>query len=85
MSMELSWSQSETPNQVWGALETSGPSSIALSPDVHDLKSPTRSLGDSSLRLEQSSTFYNYVEETDYKEEELSEWLRGDRTRGVIR
>lgn len=88
--MEVSWSQNETPNKVWWALESSELSSTALSsPDVEDLRSPTsptRSLGD-SLRLEQSSIFYNYVDETDYREgeEELSAWLKDYRTRGVIR
>ena len=87
--MEVSWSQNETPSKVWWALEASGLSSTSLTADVSELKSPaspTRSLGD-SLRLEQSSIFYNYVDETDYMEgeEELSGWLREERTRGVIR
>lgn len=87
--MELSWSQSEAPSKVWWGLETSGFSSTSLTADVGELRSPaspTRSLGE-SLRLEQSSIFYNYVDEADYREgeEELSAWLREERTRGVIR
>jgi hypothetical protein len=87
--MEMSWSQNEAPSKVWWALETSGLSSTSLTADVEELRSPaspTRSLGD-SLHLEQSSIFYNYVDESDYREseEELSAWLREERTRGVIR
>lgn len=85
--MELSWSQ--TPSKVWWALETSGPSTTSLTLD--DLRSPAppspaRSFGD-SLRLDKSTIFYNYVDEPDYKEseEELVDWLRDYRTRGVIR
>ena len=92
--MELSWSQ--TPSHVWGALETSGPSSISLQvDDLSTLISPTRTTGKrgggggGSLRREdQSSTsFYNYVDEADCKEdkEDLTEWLKGYHTRGVVR
>ena len=83
--MELSWSQ--TPSKVWWALET-GPSSTSLT--VDDLRSPAppspRSPGD-SLKHDKSTIFYNFVEEPDYKEseEEISEWLKDYRTRGVIR
>ena len=85
--MEMSWSR--TPNKVWWALETSGASTTSLTLD--DLRSPAppspaRSLGD-SLKLDKSTIFYNFVDEPDCKEneEDLSEWLKDYRTRGVIR
>lgn len=83
--MELSWSQ--TPGKVWWALE-SGPSGTSLAlDDLRTPSSPVRSLAGGSLKHDQSTIFYNYVDETDYKEseEQLSDWLKDYRTRGVIR
>ena len=82
--MELSWSQ--TPSRVWWAL-SSGASVSSLGLD--SLRSPSssiRSPGD-TLRREKVDIFYNYADETDYQEseEEISEWLKEHRTRGVIR
>lgn len=85
--MEMSWSG--TPSKVWWALETSGASSTSLSlDDLRSPPSPLKSVGESlRLGLENSTIFYNYADETDYREteEELSEWLKEYRTRGVIR
>lgn len=90
MDPELSWSR--TPSKVWWALEngSASPSSTSLSLD--SLRSPTaslsRSIGGDSLRLDRSNVFYDYADETDYQEEteeELAEWLKDYRGRGVIR
>lgn len=94
MDPEMSWSR--TPSKVWWALEngSASPSSTSLSLD--SLRSPTASLsrsigsggGGDSLRLDRSNVFYDYADETDYQEEseeELAEWLKDYRGRGVIR
>lgn len=91
-----SWSESHTPkldSKVLWALEASGPPGSVTSLALDDLRlrshsTPLRSLGDTSLRpLDQSIVFYNYADQTDYKEteEDLVEWLKEYRTRGVIR
>ena len=84
-TMELSWSQ--TPGKVWYALDGSSSFTNLGLDDLRSPASPTRSIGGTLRPEEQSKIFYNYADDTDYKEseEEIAEWIKEYRTRGVIR
>ncbi len=86
--MELSYSQ--TPSRVWWALEAS--QSLHQLDDLRSAPASPMHAPASSRSQERTPgagnfVFYDYVDETDNQdsEEQLKEWLKQHRNRGIIR